>query len=170
MPREAACTWTVTPALLRAIDTHLGPPVDSYVNGSQTWFTDEPDLGDITLEWRLHPVANFVPLEGIATDDRWESVIQALGTPDTDTELTALALGASTRPLESLWDGLECFVAYGEECEPAPLAHAATTRIGIAPSHQGLVDHDAIGDAWEQAQGRVSIAALLDEQLRSAVD
>jgi hypothetical protein len=28
-----------------------------------------------------------------------------------------------------------------------------------------MVDHEAIGDAWERAQGNVSIVALLLEQL-----
>ena len=77
MPREASCLWSVTPALIRAIDDRLGPPVDSYVNGSQTWFTDEPDLGDITLEWRLHPVAAFEPVESMTADDRWDAVVAA---------------------------------------------------------------------------------------------
>jgi hypothetical protein len=168
MPRITTCLWTVTPDLLRAVDTHLGPPVDSYVNGSQTWFTDEPALGDVTLEWRLHPVANFAPIAGVATEDRWEQVIAALDAADGDTE--GLTFGDQVRTLDTLWDGLECFVAYDEDCEPANLARAAGERLGIAPTSQGLVDHDAIGDAWERANGGVSISALLREQLTVADD
>lgn len=162
MAREASCVWTVTPALILAIDAQLGPPVDSYINGSQTWFTDEPSLADMTLEWRLHPVAEFTPLTTMSADDRWDAVVHALeARPDG----TALALGDEQRDLSSLWDGFECYVAYGEECEPAPLAQAATERLGIAPTANGLVDHDAVGDAWERNHGSLSITALLMEQL-----
>lgn len=163
MSRTASCIWSVSPALLLAVDEHLGPPVDSYVNGSQTWFTDEPELGDITVEWRLHPVPHFVPIAQIAADDRWDSLVAALGAPDADPE--ALAIGPETRGLGSLWDGLECYVAYGDDCEPAPLAHAASQRLGIAPDASGLVDHDAIGDAWEYSRGAISISALLRAEL-----
>lgn len=165
MPSQPACIWTVTPDLIRAIDTTLGPPVDSYVNGSQTWFTDEAALGDITLEWRLHPVAGFEPVLGQGVEERWEAVVQAL---ESGADPAALPLGTEVRSLTSLWDGLECFAAYGDECEPMPLAHAAHTRLGIAPLATGLVDHEVIGDAWERAQGRVSIMELLRDALTVA--
>ena len=71
------------------------------------------------------------------------------------------------RSLASIWDGLECYVAYGDECEPAPLAHAATERLGIAPDASGLVDHDAIGDVWERERGAISVAALLRAQFEA---
>jgi hypothetical protein len=77
----------------------------------------------------------------------------------------ALRLGDETRPLTSLWDGLECFAAYGDELEPQELAAMATEVLGRAPDGVGLVDHESIGDAWEAARGRVSIVALLLEQL-----
>ena len=64
-----------------------------------------------------------------------------------------------------LWDGLEAFAAYGDEVEPATLAAAATEALGIPPDATGLVDHDRIGDEWERSGGRVSIVALLLEQL-----
>jgi hypothetical protein len=155
----------VTPEVLCAVDQRLGPPVDSYINGAQTWFTDEPDLGGITLEWRLHPVANFVPVAGLAADDRWDALIAALAQPEADP--TQIPLGEETRSLSELWDGLECFVAYDEDCEPSPLAHAAAERLGCAPTHVGLVDHDEIGDAWEQARGGISISDVLRNQLSS---
>jgi hypothetical protein len=77
----------------------------------------------------------------------------------------ALPLGAAPHPLSSLWEGLECFAAYGDEIEPATLATAAGAVVGRAPDAAGLVDHDAIGDAWERTGGKVSIVALLTEQL-----
>ncbi len=89
-----------------------------------------------------------------------------MGEPDAD-DLAAAALataGAGPAPLERLWEGLEAFPAYGDEVEPAPLAAAVTDAIGIAPDAAGLADHERIGDAWEQARGRLSIVdALLAE-------
>src|SRR6185503_17792131 len=56
MPRVATAVWTISPDLVLALDAQLGLPVDSYVNGSQTWLVDgEP----VPLEWRLHPVAGY---------------------------------------------------------------------------------------------------------------
>ena len=65
------------------------------------------------------------------------------------------------------WDGLECYAAYGDELEPQQLATAATAQLGRPPDRFGLVDHDAIGDAWERANGGVSIVALLLAQLEA---
>ena len=85
----------------------------------------------------------------------------------------ALALargGEPLAPLESLWDGLEAFPAFppsspAEELEPAGLAAAATEALGRPPDVTGLVDHEAIGDAWEAAGGRLSIVDALLRQL-----
>lgn len=145
-----------------ALDEHFGPPVDSYVNGSQTWLRDNGP-GGVTLEWRLHPVAAYRPPAGLSHYDLWERVISQLragGDPG------ALALGEERRALDSLWEGLEAFAAYGDEVEPATLAQAAASAIGRAPEATGLVDHDRVGDAWERARGDVSIVGLLLEELR----
>jgi hypothetical protein len=37
--------------------------------------------------------------------------------------------------------------------------------LGIAPDAAGLVDHDLIGDQWEQSRGATSIVAALLDQL-----
>jgi hypothetical protein len=58
-----------------------------------------------------------------------------------------------------------CYAAYGEGLEPNELALVAGGRLGLPPDGAGLVDHDAIGDAWERSRGAVSIVALLREQL-----
>ena len=78
---------------------------------------------------------------------------------------SALPLGTDRRDLASLWEGLECFAAYGDDVEPAPLAAAATDALGRAPDASGLVDHDRIGAAWEQAVGKVSIMTMLFDEL-----
>jgi hypothetical protein len=159
MPLVATAVWTISPDLVRALDERLGPPVDSYVNGSQTWLVDD---GDRTLELRLHPVAGYRGPAGESHYDVWEDVVSGLG-PAGDPH--ALHLGEEVRPLTAMWDGLECFVAQGDDLEPRELAAAAAAQLGLPPDRAGLVDHDAIGDAWERAQGKVSIVALLLAQL-----
>lgn len=165
--RTATALWLVNAELVAALDARLGPPIDSYLNGSQTWLTPDGP-GGVELEWRLHPVARYETPGGLSHYDVWESVVGALaGVPDgADGDPDALPLGTSRVALTSLWDGLECFAAYGDEIEPATLAAAAGEVIGRAPDASGLVDHDAIGDAWEKAGGAVSIVGLLVEQLR----
>jgi hypothetical protein len=64
-----------------------------------------------------------------------------------------------------MWDGLECYAAYGDDIEPHRLCELASAQLGRPPDRFGLVDHDAIGDAWEQANGTLSIVALLVDEL-----
>lgn len=149
MSRVSTTVWKISPELVAALDGRLGTPVDSYLNGSQTWLVEAPDLPDVTLELRLHPVAGYTIPAAMSHYDVWEHAV------DGDV------------PLTGLWDGLECFAAYGDELEPPALAHAATALLGIAPDSAGLVDHELIGDAWERSRGKVSIVALLLEQLSS---
>lgn len=148
-----ACVWRATPALVIALDDRFGEPVDSYVNGSQTWLRDDGP-GGATLEWRLHPVAGFRRPDGVGTYELFPRA--------------ALALATGARPpapLAQLWDGLECFPAYGAEIEPAVLAAAAVEALGLAPDATGLVDHQRIGDRWEQTGGGVSVIELLLAEL-----
>jgi hypothetical protein len=163
MSRTATCAWRVDAALVLALDERLGPPVDSYLNGSQTWITDDGP-GECALEWRLHPVAGYRLPRGLSHYDLWEQVVGALSA---ETDPDALILGAEPRTLRSLWDGLECFAAYGDELEPAPLARAATAALGRLPDAAGLVDHEAIGAAWEQAKGATSLVEMVFAELKS---
>jgi len=160
-PRTATTVWRIADAVIAALDERLGPPVDSYVNGSQTWITDDGP-GGIALEWRLHPVAGYRIPRSVSHYDVWEMVTGALATGG-----DAFDLGSERRTTASLWDGLECFAAYGDDVEPQTLAAAATTRLGIAPDAAGLVDHNRVGDAWERANGAVSIVDLLLDELHS---
>jgi hypothetical protein len=155
--RIATAVWRITPELVLALDEHLGTPVDSYVNGAQTWFTGEP-----VLEWRVHPVAEFALPAGVSTYDLWDAVVGALATHG---DPAALAIGTTTVALADLWDGLECFPAYDDELEPAAVVARAAAQLPVAPELSGLVDHDAIGDEWEQRDGAVSIVTLLVGQL-----
>jgi hypothetical protein len=154
--------WAISPELVLAADEHLGPPVDSYVNGSQTWFEDIARDEDLTLELRMHPVARYTTPKGLSHYDLWETIVGHLslgGDPH------AIRLGDEVRPLTAVWDGMECYAAYGERLEPDELATLATRCLDRAPDRVGMVDHEAIGDAWERAQGNVSVVALLLEQL-----
>ena len=67
-----------------ALDERLGLPVDSYVNGSQTWLVEESGVtgGDPppTFEWRLHPVAGYHAPDGMSHYDLWEQVVAQLST------------------------------------------------------------------------------------------
>ena len=155
--RSPAAVWPVSASLVLALDDRLGPPLDGYVNGTQTWLTDDGDAA-ATLEWRLHPVGGYAPPSGVSHHDLWDVVTSALraGAP-----LDALPLGAEHRSLTSLWEGLECFPAYGEDPEPAVLAGAARAVLGVAPTAAGLVDHGRVGDEWERSHGTRSLMGLL---------
>jgi hypothetical protein len=159
----ASTVWWISAPLVLALDSRLGAPVDSYVNGSQVWLTGDGP-GGVMLEWRLHPVSGYRNPKGLAHDDLWEHVVATLSErPDA---ADALRLGRETRPLTGVWEGLECFCAYGDDVEPRPLSQAVQSTIGVVPDYFGLVDHDAIGAEFERRGGGVSLIAMLVEQLR----
>ena len=149
----STCVCRVTPRLVAALDERFGDPLDSYVNGSQTWLRDDGP-GGITLEWRLHPVAGYRRPQGLATEEVFDVVTAALAA-DEDPPV----------PLDRLWDGLEAFAAYDDEVEPATLAAACAESLGVPPDGAGLADHDLIGDQWERSRGAISIVAALLDQL-----
>ena len=155
MPAEvvACCVWRITPELLLALDDRFGEPIDSYLNGSQVWLRDDGP-GGARLEWRLHPVAGYHAPDGVSVYDVWPATVFALANGDDP-----------PAPLDSLWEGLEAFPGFGDEVEPAPLAATCTEALGVAPDAFGVVDHDAVGDRWERAEGSVSIVGALLEQL-----
>jgi hypothetical protein len=151
--RIPSCVWRITPELVVALDDKFSIPTDAYVNGSQVWLREDGP-GEATLEWRLHPIASYRRPQGLATEDVFE--------------LTAIALRDQTdpvMPIASLWDGLEAFPGFGDEMEPAELAAACSAALGIAPDAYGLVDHETIGDRWEETEGAVSVIDALFAQL-----
>jgi hypothetical protein len=154
-PFVAACLWRATPQLVVALDDRFGEPVDAYVNGSQVWLRDDGP-GDITLEWRLHPVAGYRRPAAVGTYEVFEAAALAFATG-----------GEPPAPLTALWDGLEVFAAYGDEVEPAVLSSAAVTALGVGPDACGLVDHQGVGDEWERTGGGVSIVERLIAQLQA---
>jgi hypothetical protein len=150
MARTATAVWRIRPELVLALAERLGEPVDRYVNGSQTWFTETP--GGVALEWRLHPVAGYVKPKGLGHDEVWDVAVES-------------QIGEVRLRPEEVWGGLECFAAYGDDIEPATLGAAAAQEIGLAPDATGLVDHESIGNEWERTRGAVSIIDLLLAQL-----
>jgi hypothetical protein len=161
--RVPTCVWRISAGLVVALDARFGEPVDAYVNGSQTWLRDDGPGGE-TIEWRLHPVAAYERPPDVGVYEVFGAVALAVAT------------GApAPAPPERLWEGLEAFPAYAGEGdrdapEPAVLAAACTTALGIAPDASGVVDHDTIGDVWEAVAGRASIIDALFEQLGAASD
>ena len=147
------CVWRISPELVVALDDRFGEPVDAYVNGSQVWFRDDGP-NELTIEWRLHPVAGYRPPTRVGTYEVFAAVALAVATG-----------GTPPAPPEQLWDGLEAFAAYGDEIEPAVLKAVATEALGIPPDAAGLVDHARIGDEWERTGGKVSIVQALLDQL-----
>jgi hypothetical protein len=148
--------WRATPELILALDERFGVPHDAYVNGSQVWLRDDGP-GGITLEWRLHPVAGYRRPASVGTYELFEVTADALagGRPP-------------PAPLDQMWDGLEAFAAYGDEVEPATLAAAARSALGMAPDAVGVADHERIGDRWERSGGRTSIVEALLAELGEA--
>jgi hypothetical protein len=106
----------------------------------------------VALEWRLHPVAGYVQPKGLSHNDVWDAVVESL-------------IGDARLRAEDVWDGLECFAAYGDDIEPGTLGAATAREIGVAPDATGLVDHESIGNEWERTRGAVSIIDLLLAQL-----
>jgi hypothetical protein len=150
---EATCVWRISDALVIALDNLFGEPVDAYVNGSQVWLRDDGP-SDLTIEWRLHPVAGYVKPKGVPTSQLFGSC--------------ALALSQGLEPIApvaSLWDGLEGFAAYGDEISAEALRTSLAAVLGIEPDLFGMVDHETIGDAWEHAEGKRSVIGDLVAQL-----
>ena len=150
------CVWRTTTELIRQLDERFGDPVDAYVNGSQTWLIENGPNG-ATIEWRLHPVANY---------ER---------PPNTDTYAVFRRAADGRLDPATLWDGLEAFPAYEDDATATPttphtLTQATTDALGLAPDASGLVDHDVIGDEWEATNGGVSVVARLLAQLAAGHD
>jgi hypothetical protein len=163
MSRVATTIWRIGRDLVLALDERLGTPLDSYVNGTQTWLTGD-ESPNSALEWRLHPAGGYQPPPALSHYELWDQVVGQLAA---GADPGALELAGETRALASIWGGLECFAAYGDDIEPAPLAAAATEVLGRPPEAQGTVDHERLGTEWEQSRGRLSLTDAVLEELES---
>ena len=157
---EPTCVWRITPEIISALQERFGDPIDAYVNGSQVWLLDNGP-NEVTLQWRLHPVAGYVRPANLDTYAVFSTTAFAIANQE--------PLPAS---LDVLWDGLEVWPAYSNEdkVEVNALTQAAESALGISPGATGSVNHKAIGDAWENSGRSISIVEMLFQQLLPAVD
>src|SRR5437899_8788743 len=101
--RTASAVWRSSPELVLALDEQFGTPVDSYVNGSQTWLLDNGP-GGVALEWRLHPVGSYPPPAELSPYHLGERVVAELhagGDP------SAASLGEGVRAVDSVGEGVD---------------------------------------------------------------
>ncbi len=162
-PAPQPASGASTPALVLALDEHLGPPVDSYLNGSQTWLTDDGP-GGVGLEWRLHPVAGYRLPRELSHYDLWEQVVGALSAGDRSRRADARIRAAHP----AVGVGRARVLRRVRRRPRAGAARAGRDRRARRPPDAvGLVDHDQIGAAWEQARGATSIVEMLFAELKS---
>ena len=156
-PLPTVAVWRCTSALISALDAQLGEPTDTYVNGSQVWLRDDGP-GDVTLEWRLHPVGGYRRPPATSTTNVFRRIAAGLAQPSAD-ETVAIAAP------ESLWGGLEVFSAYDEDLGAEELRACCVALLGIEPDAVGTVDHGPIADEWERTAGASDIFSALIAQL-----
>lgn len=128
------------------VDVH-GEPIDSYWNGSHTWFTQEDKC---LIEWRIHPVSGFRMPEASRPE-----------------ELFTMALENEVDPLH-YWEGLEVFPVEEHQFDEESFSKYCTERLGTAPDFVGYVDHETVGNDYERNNGNVSIISLLAKQLKES--
>ena len=131
--------------LKRLLEVHADP-VDSYWNGSHTWFTNTENN---EFEWRLHPISGFE--------------MPKASRPE---ELLDLALEGEI-DIAHYWNGLEVFSISDEPCTLEELQKHIVETLGIEPDFIGLVDHESVGNDFERNAGKVSIINLLIEQIQA---
>ena len=156
-PLPTVAVWRCTPALIVALDAQLGEPTDTYVNGSQVWLRDDGP-GEVTLEWRLHPVGGYRRPPATSTTNVFRRIAAGLAQPAVN---EAVAIAAP----ESLWGGLEVFSAYDEDLGAEELCACCVALLGIQPDAVGTVDHDPVADEWERTAGASDIFNALMAQL-----
>ena len=147
--------WLITPHLIITLDERFGEPVDTYVNGSQVWLREDGPAGEV-IEWRLHPVPGYERPRRATTEGLFESCALALASGE-----------PPLAPIETLWEGLEAFIAYDDELEPAELLNCTVSALGIAADAWGVADHEGIAVRWADSQRRTSIVGDLLKELRT---
>lgn len=137
------------PNICNELHKRLGDPVDSYWNGAHTWF-DEPEIwGDIRVEFRLHPVIGFVMPEASRPEELFDLILEE------KVDVTHYLEGLEVFPVDENDLSIEEFKNYIEE------------KIGFEADFAGFVDHEEIGNTYEQSGGKISIISALVEQLKN---
>lgn len=147
-PKDISVIYTTRgfEGLLGLLSTRLADPVDSYWNGSHTWFSA---LDNTELEWRLHPVKDFTMPEASRPEELFE-----------------LALEGEVDP-EHYWEGLEIYSFDETSATPQDLAEYVSAILERRPDAQGYVDHESIAQEYERNNGNVSIIQLLMSQMNA---
>jgi hypothetical protein len=125
----------------------FGEPVDSYWNGSNTWFDEPSDFVDISIEWRLHPISGFEMPKACRPEELFTLMVE------NKVDLTHYIEGLEVFPTDENDISIEKFSDY------------IFQKIGLEPDYIGYVDHDIIGNQFEQSNGDTSIIQCLKEQL-----
>lgn len=126
----------------------LGDPVDSYWNGSHTWF-DEPEMfRDLRVEFRLHPAMGFVMPEASRPEELFELILE------------------HKVDVAHYLEGLEIFPVDENDLTLEEFEEYVISKIGVEPDYAGFVDHEEIGNTYEQSGGKISIVEALVEQLK----
>jgi hypothetical protein len=147
-PRDASVIYLTNQHknLISRLHQALSDPVDSYWNGSHTWFSH---IGETDIEWRLHPVEGFSMPEASRPEELFELAIE--GSID----------------ITHYWEGLEVYCFDETDLTPDDIASYVSDMIGIEPDYRGYVDHASIGDEFERKGGKVSIIELVVAQITS---
>lgn len=183
--------WKCSPELIAALDARLGEPVDTYVNGSQVWIRDDGPKGatiewrlhPVAGYTRPKGYTTYNLFSRIALQCARAAEVKDNKTEETSSdpapalaaqppgEETATEQDAAATPSDSqqpdidpamVWDGLEVFPAYLDDQIPvATLRSYAIGLLGREPDACGIVDHEAVGNAWEHSQGQRSVVADL---------
>ncbi len=143
----ATCVWEATPDLLVAVHDHLGPPVDAYDNGSQSWLRDDGP-GGMPVEWRLHPRPDLARPGQVSGYQLFPAVAGALARGETP----------AVDP-DAVWSGLEAVPAFDDPVAPDALADHLGTILGWHPDAWGPLDRAAMAREWERSLGHLDVVA-----------
>lgn len=152
----ATCVWTVTPELLVALHTRLGPPAHAYDNGSQSWLRDDGPNG-VLVEWRLHPHAELVRTGRPSGYHLFPAVAGALARGD-----------APELDPRAVWSGLEAAPAFADPVTADALAGRLGAVLGLLPDAWGPLDRDALARSWEESLGDLDVVAWAVDRLTTA--
>ncbi len=166
MSRDPTCLFRCDAELLLALESSLGPPIDSYLMGWQVWIEPAELPGrssPVELEYRLHPPPGFRQPEGLSHHDLWEAVVEQVVAGR-----TRLRLGEEERTLEELWLLLEVYPAFDDDPTPDEVRTAAEAALGRRATAAGYVDHERLGAQWKRSKGRFDLPRALLADLGGA--
>ncbi len=161
MPRTPVAIFDVDTTLIEALESALGPPIDSYLMGWQVWLVDAEEPQGLTLEYRLHPPAGFEMPAGFDHHDLWDAVVTQLAEG-----ADRVTLAQDTRALGEIWDLLEVYAAFYDDAPSADdIRRRAEEALGVACGAFGEVDHERLGGRWRRQRHQFDLPNALREAL-----